>query len=537
MKYFYSIILGFSLLVAASILPAAAQKRVALVIGNSSYKLITGLTNPKNDATLMATALRRVGFEVLLATDVDVRGMSKVVRQFGKKLRTAGKDTVGLFYYAGHGVAARGTNYLIPIGAEIETESDLELESMSASSILAQMVDANNALNLVILDACRNNPYKGKVRSSTRGLARITTASGALIAFSAAPGQVAADGDGVNSPYTKALVSVMETPGVAIEQIFKKVRVAVEATTGGQQSPWEESSLRGDFYFVPGAKAQANNGALQPQVLPRRVDGNTAAQTEALFWKSVKDSRDPKIFAAYLEAYPNGTFVGLAKVLMNNLLREVKPANVQLASKPDVPEVPLLPVPPAFSAPPIVPQTSTGPVPPLAPDAFVPPQYVPNIAPNTQTAHLQPPVYQEVPQRLQPQYSVREHTLILQSELTRLGCRPGIIDGQWGPKGRRALRRFKRYAGLNLAYDDLSLEMLDAVKQQRPNLCPAPAPARIRVKRQRVNVVRDAPRDAAPLPDIEPERTYGRRKTSKKEWQDCVINSITPDPIVSGDNC
>ncbi len=483
LKKLCSIFLGIIVLVGAFVLPAVAQKRVALVIGNSDYRLIPTLTNPKNDAVLMAATLQRLGFEVVLATDVDVRAMSKVVRKFGKKLRAAGKDAVGLFYYAGHGVSARGSNYLIPLGAEIETESDLELESMSASSILAQMVDANNSLNLVILDACRNNPYKGTVRSKTSGLTRITTASGALIAFSAAPGQVAADGDGVNSPYTKALVTAMQAPGIAIEKVFKKVRVAVETKTGGQQSPWEESSLRGDFFFVPGAVPQANNQIFQPQALQSQVSGNTAAQTEALFWKSVKDSRDPKIFAAYLETYPNGTFSGLAKVLRDNLLRDAQPDSPRDTIKAQ------------------------------------------------ELASLQPPVYEEAPPQREPQYSVRERTLIVQRELTRLGCRPGRIDGQWGAKGRRALARFKRYARLDLAFDDLSLEMIDAVRQQRSNLCPAP----VRVERRRI--IREHAPEVGEGAEPQPQKTYGKRKTSKKEWQDCVINSIVPDPIISGDDC
>jgi len=271
LKLFYSIFLSIIVLAGAYVMPATAQQRIALVVGNSNYQLIPVLKNPRNDAKLMAETLRDLGFDVTLAIDVDGRAMSRVVRKFGKKLRAAGDKAVGLFFYAGHGVSARGTNYLIPLGAEIESESDLELESMSASSVLAQMMDARNALNLVILDACRNNPYKGTVRSITTGLTRVTTASGALIAFSAAPGQVAVDGNGANSPYTQALVKAMRVPGIAIEQVFKKVRVSVENYTGGQQSPWEESSLRGDFYFVPGSAPQANLQTPQPLVPQRQA--------------------------------------------------------------------------------------------------------------------------------------------------------------------------------------------------------------------------------------------------------------------------
>ncbi len=333
MRYFMAMVLAVGLLVLTGLTPVVAQQRIALVVGNSDYKLISALDNPKKDAALMAATLEGLGFEVVLAIDVDIRGMARAVRKFGARLRAAGDDAVGLFYYAGHGVSARGANYLIPLGAEIETESDLEIEATSASSILAQMVDARNALNLVILDACRNNPYKGKVRSISGGLARITTASGALIAFSAAPGQVAVDGDGENSPYTQALVKSMQIPGIPIEKVFKKVRVSVEENTGGKQSPWEESSLRGDFYFVPGQQTTNNAPALPPQSAPplqplpqAPVSATTKAETEALFWKSVKDSGDPQVFAAYLETYPDGTFAALAKVLMDNLIRKKQQA-------------------------------------------------------------------------------------------------------------------------------------------------------------------------------------------------------------------
>jgi Caspase domain len=453
----------------------------------------------------MAETLSGLGFDVTLAIDVDGRAMSRVVRKFGKKLRAAGDDTVGLFFYAGHGVSARGTNYLIPLGAEIESESDLELESMSASSILAQMMDARNALNLVILDACRNNPYKGAVRSIANGLTRVTTASGALIAFSAAPGQVAVDGNGANSPYTTALVKAMQVPGIAIEQVFKKVRVSVENTTGGVQSPWEESSLRGDFYFVPGTAPQASSQVYlpqvsrpqvtqpqifqpqvaqpqvsQPQVFRSPVNSNTALQTEALFWKSVKDSRDPNTFAAYLETYPNGTFAGLARVLMNNLIREAKPENT---------------------------------------------------AKRQQLASLQPPNTEKAPVARKPQYSLRERTLILQRELKRVGCDPGRVDGRWGPKGRRALSRFKRYARLDLDFDDLSDEVIDAVKQQRSNLCPAI----VRAQRREAQPVESSENVVKAKPN--PPRTYGVQNRTKREWQDCVIESITPSPTTSGADC
>ncbi len=279
-----------------------SERRVALVIGNSSYKLISPLANPKNDAILMAATLKDVGFEVVTAIDVDYRDMRQAVRKFGKALRNSGSDAVGLLYYAGHGIQAKGQNFLIPLGAQIESTADLSLEALSASDILAQMEDAGNRLNLVILDACRNNPFPGKVRAAGRGLARIQAASGSLIAFAAAPGQVASDGNGSNSPYTSALVKAMKQPGIAVEQVFKRARVGVERVTGGRQTPWEESSLTGDFYFVPGGSSVQSNQT--PKVHPNN---------ETLFWSSIKDSDDVSDFEAYLRRFPDGTFSELAR--------------------------------------------------------------------------------------------------------------------------------------------------------------------------------------------------------------------------------
>ena len=243
------------LLAMAWIAPASAAKRVALVIGNSAYKTLQALPNPRNDAELMAKTLRRLDFEVITAFDASRTGIGRAIRSFGKALGAGGKDTVGLFYFAGHGVQARGRNYLIPIGADIQTEDDLQLEAITAATVLARMETAGNALNLVILDACRNNPFKGRFRSVSRGLTRIRATRGSLIAYSAGPGEVAADGGGAHSPYTSALVEAMQVPGLAVEQMFKRVRIAVEKQTGGAQTPWEESSLRGEFYFVPGTGA------------------------------------------------------------------------------------------------------------------------------------------------------------------------------------------------------------------------------------------------------------------------------------------
>ncbi len=228
--------------------------RLALVIGNSTYK--SGrLENPVNDAKLVTGALRKTGFEVIEVLNASQREMKRAIQKFGARLDEYGKHAVALFYYAGHGVQANGRNYLIPVDAQIQRETDLDIEGVPADWVVEQLEFAKSALNLIILDACRNNPFSRGFRSVQGGLARMDAPSGTLIAYSTAPGEVAADGEGVNSPYSKALAQAILIRGEPVEQAFKEVRVAVRSATKGAQTPWEASSLTGDFYFLPATEA------------------------------------------------------------------------------------------------------------------------------------------------------------------------------------------------------------------------------------------------------------------------------------------
>lgn len=221
------------------------RARYALVIGNSSYK--TGpLKNPVNDATDMARQLKEAGFSVTLLKNADQRLMENAVHRLGNNLRQGG---VGMFFYAGHAMQVEGHNYLIPIGASIRSESDIRYEAVDVGRILGKMEDADNDLNIVVLDACRNNPFARSFRSTSRGLAMMDAPSGSLIAYSTSPGDVAEDGTGRNGTYTKHLLRHLLTPGLTIEDILKRVRIDVGQETGGRQIPWESSSLTGYFYF------------------------------------------------------------------------------------------------------------------------------------------------------------------------------------------------------------------------------------------------------------------------------------------------
>ncbi|MDC0113378.1 caspase family protein [Burkholderiaceae bacterium] len=231
--------------------PLAPQgKRVALVIGNAKYKF-SPLKNPVNDATDMATSLRSVGFDVIEVKDATLKQMRAATRQFADKLEVSG---VGLVYYSGHGIEVKGKNYLIPVNADIRREYEVVDQAFDASNLLRMMESLQSGtkkrVNILIVDACRNNDLPKSWRSTNNGLARMDAPAGSFISFATAPGQVASDGQGRNSPYTKHLLQALKQPGMPIEQVFKQVRRKVMAETAGEQVPWENSSLVGDFYFT-----------------------------------------------------------------------------------------------------------------------------------------------------------------------------------------------------------------------------------------------------------------------------------------------
>jgi uncharacterized caspase-like protein len=243
---------------------AAGENRTALVIGNSAYKSAP-LKNPANDARDMAQALKSLGFDVTLLVDAGHQKMETAVRDFGMALRKGG---IGLFYFAGHGLQVGGENYLVPVDAAIQSESDVKYGCLNAGLVLGKMEDAGNGLNLIILDACRNNPFSRGFRSAEQGLAKMDAPTGSLIAYATAPGSVAADGQGRNGLYTEHLLRNLRTPGLPVTDLFMRVRMGVVAATGKKQVPWEASSLTGYFYFSgtagPGQAPAAEAPAAQP---------------------------------------------------------------------------------------------------------------------------------------------------------------------------------------------------------------------------------------------------------------------------------
>jgi len=245
-----------------------SERRVALVIGNGAYTPPAELKNPLNDARDVAQALRALAFDVVLHTDADLRTMQRAVREFGAKLRP---DGGALFFYAGHGVQVRGNNYLVPLGARIGEEAEIEDEALDANRVLRVMEESRSRVSVVVLDACRDNPYSRGFRSVTRGLAPMSAPSGSIVAYATAPGAVAADGTSRNGLFTGELLRTMRTPGLEIVALFRQVTGQVRERTRGRQVPWMQSSLDGYFYFALPATSVPPVAAIQPAPAPPAV--------------------------------------------------------------------------------------------------------------------------------------------------------------------------------------------------------------------------------------------------------------------------
>ncbi|MBZ0250790.1 MAG: caspase family protein, partial [Burkholderiales bacterium] len=255
-------------LATAAGLPARAERKIALVIGNAAYPTAP-LRNPVNDAKAMAARLQALGYDVALHTDVTQRDFTRAVSRFGQRLAPG---SVALFYYAGHGMQVRGRNFLVPVDADIQSEASARSEAVDLDLVLEQL--GPTRLAMVILDACRNNPFEGRFRSSGgSGLAQVDAPKGTLLAYATAPGKVASDGEGAHGLYTAELLKAMDLPGAKVEEVFKAVRVNVIKATAGAQVPWESSSLTGDYFFRPAVAAR-------PAAEPKQADLQAKLEAE-----------------------------------------------------------------------------------------------------------------------------------------------------------------------------------------------------------------------------------------------------------------
>jgi hypothetical protein len=311
------LILALSIIcILASSNVAKADRRVAFVVGNGAYKNAQPLPNPPIDAKAMAGVLRNVGFEVVEGTNLTRDKMTERLLEFGKKAQGA---DVAVFFYAGHGIAINGTNYLLPVDADIKSEIDVKLGSAVNIDVTLDQTMSDAKVKLVFLDACRDNPFAARLRSlkTTRsvnvqtGLAEMKSGEGTLIAFATGPGQTALDGqEGTNSPFTRALMANIAKPGVEIQEAMTKVRTQVNEETNKGQLPWGHTNLIGSVYLNPVAAAKPGGAAEAPNTAA--VTSSSAPEVELEFWRSIKDSNKPEELNAYLTSYPNGQFKSLA---------------------------------------------------------------------------------------------------------------------------------------------------------------------------------------------------------------------------------
>ena len=228
---------------------ARAENRVALVIGNSSYEHVPALTNPANDAQGVAAILKSAGFDVLLKLDLNQTDMRRELSSFAERVTEKGPDSVALIFYAGHGLQMEGDSYLVPVDAQIKREADVAIETVRLSDLTKALDSVPSRMRIIILDACRNNPFAERAKIPGHGLAIVDAPNGSIVAYSTAPGSEAEDGVGVDSPFTAALLGAITEPNLQIERFFKQVRLRVHKATDGRQTPWESSSLTGDFTF------------------------------------------------------------------------------------------------------------------------------------------------------------------------------------------------------------------------------------------------------------------------------------------------
>lgn len=296
-----------------------AIPRYALVIGNSSY-VQSPLVNPANDAKAIAAELKAAGFEVSVQLDVTRETMLKAIDAYAKML--AVRNAVGLFYFAGHGTQLAWRNYLMPVDAEILALDDIPARGIDLNMLLQGLARAKNPMNVIILDACRDNPFGRALPAEQKGLSQFDAPPGSLLAYATSPGNTASDGDGANGLYTENLLRELKVRDAKIEDVFKRVRLGVRRRSSGQQIPWESTSLEEDFYFLP------------PKEIKKitEIEATRRYEEELAIWERIKTASDPASFENYLQRYPSGLFSELAQLRLDQVLAQRGERKVQFAS-------------------------------------------------------------------------------------------------------------------------------------------------------------------------------------------------------------
>jgi Caspase domain len=303
---------------AAPTAPQGPEQRVALVIGNSNYQNAVQLTNPGNDAQSMAQMLNQAGFEVIAATDLTQSDMIKVVQDFSEKVAARGPNTVAMVYYAGHGVQLEGENYLIPVDAKVSSPSELVADSVRLVDVMATLEAIPSRVRIVVLDACRNNPFPSVV-DATRGLAIVDAPTGSIIGYSTAPGNEAQDGIDGHSPYTSTFLRLAREPNLPIEKLFKRVRLEVNHSTEGGQTPWESSSLTSEFYFFGDTAMAATRAPEHGPVV--QTASNLPMRSVRQAYDYVLAEDQPAYYQEFIQMFPRDPLCDRIRILLGHLLQ------------------------------------------------------------------------------------------------------------------------------------------------------------------------------------------------------------------------
>ena len=472
---------------------AYADRRVAFVVGNARYEHTGALANPRNDAQDVADKLKSLGFEVMLSVDLDQASFAHAIDDFARRLDGA---DVGLFYYAGHALQMNEKNYLVSTNAKLESAFMVPAETIELEPIV-RLMESKASINLVFLDACRNNPLADNLKRSLmamhrsvalgRGLVRIEPAArDTLIAFAAAPGQEASDGNGRNSPFTAALLKHIAQPGLEVSVMLKEVAAEVREKTENAQRPQQLSDMSRTFYFAK-AEAQSVPAPSQPS-----AQTETEGSVELAFWRSASAANDCDSFRAYLRRFPNGSFTELARISEKRLCA-ASPMTV------------------ATNAPTNQPASSTSSS--LAPTPPVPAETSPTASQSPTTLS-----------RLAPMNETKADSAItadvvrnLQSQLLRVGCGSDEqeADGTWSPAWQAAVRRFNSSAHANLDPDHPSADTVSAVQGQSGQVCPLSCgPGREPRNGSCVAKIKPSP-EAAPRSNAARSRDRNHRETTR----------------------
>lgn len=505
------------LLVAAPVL--AERTQVALVIGNAAYQSVPALRNPRNDAEDISRALEEIGFDVSVALDSDQVSMLRSLRSFQTKARDA---DVSLIFYAGHGMEVGKQNYLIPTDATLNSDRDLPFEAIKMDDLVFAASGASE-LSLVILDACRNNPFARKMEQTTayrsvgRGLAAVEPQGNTIVAYSAKAGTIAADGAGRNSPYAEALLGVLEEPNVEVGLLFRRVRdKVIEATRGRQEPFWYGSLSSKELYLNATVQIAPTQPKLQPEppiplvAAPQIAPVEASLREQALVWESIKDSADPALLKLFKDRYPGSTFSEFAALKLQELSKRPNKAsasappdrgaaqNSDSAMKPYEPaqreSVQKLDVPATRPVPGEIKAENDG-------------SDVTQTAPVTMSSVLKN--HQDQPP-LSPKPLSRDQIREVQIRLTVAGFRPGVADGIMGARTRGAIEAYETQIGWNVsgkATDDLLVALRAAISDEDVAAFRARREAELAAARRAAAAAAAASQATQPQPTLSPAAT------------------------------